>query len=95
MFVDSVFKWWGSIQPAWRSFSHDHLSHEVGGDWKALCSPNINGLLNIVILAYWWVWILDELRPEGGICTDYKTFAEDVVWVFSKLSTNTCVLFIF
>ena len=87
MFVESVFEWWGSIQPTWRVFKRNRVSREVNGGWDALHSPLINGLLNVVILAYWWVQTLDELTPEGSVRADYEFFAEDVAWVFSKLST--------
>ena len=52
-----------------------------------LHSPCINGLLNIIMLVYWWVRILEEHKPEDGVCADYELFAEDVAWVFSKLSS--------
>ena len=86
-FVDSVFEWWGSIQPSWRSFERGVISREVSGDWKALRAPRINGLLNVVILVYWWSRILEEHRPEDGVRADYELFANDVAWVFSHLSS--------
>jgi hypothetical protein len=87
MFVDSVFGWWGSIQSAWRTFERDRVSREVGGDWDVLHSPNINGLLNVVVLAYWWIRILDKRGPEGSVRADYEFFVEDVIWVLSRLYT--------
>lgn len=87
MFIDSVFEWWGSIQPTWRSFARGHISREVDGGWEVLHTPRINGLLNVVILAYWWVRILGEVESAGSSRVDYEFFAEDVAWVFSKLST--------
>ena len=87
MFVDSVFEWWGLVQPTWRSFVRGRVCHEVNGGWDALRAPQINGLLNIVILAYWWVRTLDEVEPAGSSRVDYELFAEDVAWVLSKLST--------
>ena len=86
-FVDSVFTWWASIQPSWRTFGRGTVSHEVQGEWGILHSPRINGLLNIVMLVYWWVRILEEHKPKDGVRADYELFAEDVVWVFSKLSS--------
>ena len=85
-FVDSIFVWWGSIQPSWRVFERGKVSREVGGEWEILCAPSINGLLNVVILAYWWAKILKEDGPKGGVRTDYEFFAEDVSWVLSNLS---------
>ena len=87
MFVDSVFDWWSSIQPSWRSFERGVVSREIQGDWEVLCAPRINGLLNVVILVYWWSRILEEDEPEDGVRTDYEFFADDVAWVFSHLST--------
>ena len=85
MFTGSILEWWGSLQPAWRTFNCNKVSREVSGGWEDLCSPRINGLLNVVILAYWWIRILDELKPEGSVRMDYESFAEDVSWVFLKL----------
>ena len=85
MFVDSVFVWWGSIQPAWRIFDRNCVSREVCGGWDALHSPRTNGLLNVVILAYWWIQVLNEHGPEGSVRADYEFFVEDVTWVFSRL----------
>ena len=85
MFTGSILKWWDSLQPTWRTFNCNKVSREVSGGWEDLCSPRINGLLNVVILTYWWIRILDELKPEGSVHMDYESFAEDVSWVFSKL----------
>lgn len=87
MFVDSVFAWWGSLQPPWRSFERGTISRGVQGDWGVLCAPRINGLLNIVILVYWWARVLEEQQPEGGVRADYEFFADDVAWVISRLAT--------
>ena len=85
-FVDSASVWWGSIQPAWRSFKRGQVSREVGGEWDTLYAPRINGLLNVVILVYWWARILEERKPADGVRADYEQFADDVAWVFSNLS---------
>ena len=86
-FVDSIFMWWASIQPPWRVFERGRVSRKVLGSWDALRSPRINGLLNVVILAYWWIGYLDELKLGDSMRADYKSFVEDVAWVFSELST--------
>ena len=85
-FVDSTFAWWGSIQPRWRSFERGIVSREVCGEWDVLYAPCINGLLNVVILVYWWARILEEQKPKEGVRADYEQFAEDVAWVLSNLS---------
>lgn len=87
MFVGSTLAWWGSLQPSWRSFQPGVVSREVKGGWEDLYAPRINGLLNIVILVYWWCRILEEQKPKDGVRTDYEFFADDVSWVFSHLST--------
>ena len=74
MFVDSVFEWWGSIQPSWRIFERNRVSREVNGGWEALRSPRINGLLNVLILAYWWVQILDDLNLRV-VCVEIMSFS--------------------
>jgi hypothetical protein len=86
-FVDSILTWWGSIQPSWRSFERGKVSREVRGDWDVLYAPRINGLLNVVILVYWWIGILEESEPEDGVRADYERFADDVAWVFSHITT--------
>jgi hypothetical protein len=90
-FTDSVLAWWASIQPSWRTFERGSVSREVKGGWDVLRTTRINGLLNIVILVYWWVRILEEEEPEGGVRADYEIFAEDVAWVFSNLATTTSI----
>jgi len=86
-FVNSIITWWGSIQPSWRSFERKTMVREVRGDWGALYAPRINGLLNVVVLVYWWIRILEEDEPEDGSRTDYEQFTDDVAWVFSHLAT--------
>ena len=51
-FVDSVLRWWSSIQPSWRTFECSKPSCEVWGGWDVLHAPRINGLLNVVMLVY-------------------------------------------
>jgi hypothetical protein len=87
MFVDSVFTWWGSLQPLWRSFRRGSVSREVQGDWGVLCAPRINGLLNVVVLVYWCARALEERKLDDSVRADYEFLADDVAWVFSHLST--------
>ena len=86
-FVDSVIVWWGSVQPPWRSFERGEVSREVHGGWDALCAPRINGLLNVVMLVYWWARVLKEQCVGDSTRADYENFADDVAWVLSNLST--------
>ena len=86
-FVDSILMWWASIQPSWRTFERGRVCREVCGDWGVLSAPRTNGLLNVVMLVYWWAKILEEDKPEDGMRADYKLFADDVAWVLSNLST--------
>lgn len=85
-FADSVLTWWGSIQPPWRSFEHGTVSRKIQGDWGALHAPRVNGMLNIVVLAYWWVQALEQQNTKGTVRTDYEFFADDVAWVLFHLS---------
>ena len=87
MLVDSIFAWWSTLQPSWRSFERGTVSRQVQGSWGPLRYPRINGLLSVVILVYWWSHILDEKEPEDGARADYDFFADDVAWVLSNLST--------
>jgi hypothetical protein len=84
-FVDSILTWWAMLQPSWRSFERAKVSREVRGEWDVLQAPLINGLLNVVMLVYWWVKVLEEEEPEAGTRTNYEQFADDVAWVFSNL----------
>ena len=86
-FMDSILSWWGSIQLEWRSFERGVVSREVQGDWGGLRAPDINRLLNVAILVYWWGRILEECWPEDGVRANYKFFAEDVAWVLLQLDT--------
>lgn len=85
-FVDSVFVWWGLIQPPWRLFERGQVSREVGGAWDTLYATGTNGLLNVVILVYWWARVLEEQAPQDSFRVDYEMFADDVAWVFSNVS---------
>jgi len=87
-FADSVFEWWALIQPPWRKFKRGKVSREVQGGWDALCATGINGLLNVVVLAYWWVRILEEDKPEDSVRAEYEVFIEDVAWVLSNLAST-------
>ena len=86
-FTDSVFEWWARIQPHWRKFKRSKVSHEVRGEWDALRATGINGLLNVVVLAYWWIRILEEDKPEDGVHAEYEFFAEDVAWAPRNLAS--------
>ena len=85
-FVDSAIAWWGSIQPSWRSFELGEVSREVRGGWDALYALRINGLLNVVILVYWWARVLEEQHVGDGTLADYEQFSDDVAWVLFNLS---------
>jgi len=81
----SVITWWSSLQPSWRELECGTSNREEG-PLDCLFQPGINGLLNIVILAYWWSNGLTESgndsETEGP---RYRWFVADVAWVLSKL----------
>ena len=61
-FRNSVVEWWIFIQPIWQRRKIEcgkTLRDE--GDFDLLYQSGINGLLNIVVLIYWWASILEEI----------------------------------
>jgi len=82
-FTSSIVEWWIVLQPHWREIQPGKTSR-VGGDWECLHQPGINGFLNVVILAHWWVRILKE--RGSAIDETYSWFVSDVTWVLSQLT---------
>ena len=82
-FTASITAWWAFIQPTWRVIEPGKISH-AHGDWERLYQPGINGLLNVVVLAYWWARILEEREVPAN--DDYSWFVSDVTWVLSQLT---------
>lgn len=82
-FKADIVEWWVAIQPGWREIQPGKVSR-VEGDWERLYQPGINGLLNIIILAYWWARILTERDSVGD--ETYSWFVSDVTWVLSQLT---------
>ena len=80
----SILAWWTFIQPPWRQIKLGDTSR-IEGDWERLYRPGINGLLNVVILAYWWVKILKE--RGSTVDETYSWFVSDVTWVLSQLTS--------
>ena len=85
-FTKSIIQWWTTIQPDWRKIKVGRISHteEDLEDWERLYQPGVNGLLNVVILAYWWARILEE--RGSAIDSTYSWFVSDVTWVLSRLT---------
>ena len=83
-FKTGIIEWWIAIQPDWRKLHSGKVSRHVEGGWERIYQPGVNGLLNIIILAYWWIRILEE----RGIAIDesYSWFVSDVTWVLSQLT---------
>lgn len=86
-FSDEAIQWWITIQPEWRRIELGG-TFRVGGDWECLYQPGANGLLNVVILAYWWAMILKarDAPPDNA----YSWFVSDVSWVLSQLVSFEC-----
>ena len=83
-FRNEVVEWWISMQPDWRGALKCGKTNRVDGSWECLYQPGINGLLNVVILVYWWSKAL-----EGGTKSSnaaYHWLAADVTWVLSRLA---------
>ena len=82
-FKKHIIKWWTTIQPDWHKIQPRKTLRDTG-DWEALYQPGINRLLNIVILAYWWIRILEE--RGNAINEAYSWFISDVAWVLTQLT---------
>ena len=83
-FTNSITQWWIFIQPTWREIKSDKISRTTG-DWERLYQPGINGLLNVVVLAYWWARILAE--RDSPVDSVYSWFVSDVTWVLTQLTS--------
>ena len=81
--TESIVEWWIYLQPEWRKITLSKISR-VGGDWRCLYQLGMNGLLNVVVLAYWWIKILEQ--RESTVDEAYTWFVSDVTWVFSQLT---------
>ena len=79
----SIVEWWIFIQPPWRKIQPCETARN-GGDWERLYQPGINGLLNVVILAYWWAKI--SMERGSDVNDTYSWFVSDVTWVLSQLT---------
>ena len=82
-FGSGVIEWWIFIQPDWRRIKCGE-THRGSGCWECLYQPGINGLLNIIILVYWWAKTLEEGGKSGDMA--YCWLVEDVTWVLSQLA---------
>lgn len=94
-FGKSIVKWWISIQPDWRrpgltcgktsrDEGYGNTSEDEGSCWERLYQPGVNGLLNVIIVVYWWARILEE-RSESADAA-YNWLVSDVTWVLSQLT---------
>lgn len=85
----SVITWWSSLQPAWRKLKCGTPNRDNGA-FNSLAQPGINGLLNIIILAYWWSDGLAEMGTNSDEeSIKYQWFVDDASWVISKLLETT------
>ena len=51
----SYSMWWASLQPAWRHFEDGSLRTDlVDGDWSELRRPGVNGILNVLVVLFYW-----------------------------------------
>ena len=85
-FANSVIKWWTLLQPNWHKIKPGEVSHVEKGrkHWMRLYQPGVNGLLNVIILAYWWAKTLKE--RDAPVDDRYSWFVSDVTWVLSQLT---------
>ncbi|KAJ7081098.1 hypothetical protein C8R43DRAFT_850939, partial [Mycena crocata] len=68
VFEERWWKWWGSLQPAWRKkavgrlgrFTRDEYPPQGNAaDWETLRFPGQNGALTLVATLYWWGMMLE------------------------------------
>ena len=82
---NSIVDWWIFIQPDWwRMGMECGVTSQEGGCWERLYQPGINGLLNVVIVVYWWAKILEE-RGQS-VDASYHWLVADITWVLSQLT---------
>ncbi|KAI0739829.1 hypothetical protein C8Q80DRAFT_1222092 [Daedaleopsis nitida] len=76
-FAERWWKWWGGLQPAWRSWDSQGRPTIGGeGDWECLKKPGQNGMLIALLAPTWW----------RGITTDatrgsWEEAVNNVGWV--------------
>ena len=83
-FGKSVIEWWIWIQPDWRRGLKNGRILRDGGRWDRLYQPGINGLLNVVILVYWWAKIFEERSQP--VSEAYRWLVADITWILSQLT---------
>ena len=83
-FSKGIIEWWIAIQPDWRRHLKCGETLRGEGFWDRLYQPGINGLLNVIILVYWWAKICEE-RSEP-VNAAYHWLVADITWVLSQLT---------
>ncbi|KAJ7058849.1 hypothetical protein C8F01DRAFT_1085343 [Mycena amicta] len=55
-FATEFWAWWTANQPAWRKMTNGRPGSAArnGETWDLLIAPGINGMLNAMIMLYWW-----------------------------------------
>lgn len=82
-FGSGVVEWWIFIQSDWRKLKCGETDRG-SGSWESLYQPGINGLLNVIILVYWWARTLEEGGESGDVA--YHWLVDDVTWVLAQLT---------
>jgi hypothetical protein len=85
-FIDSWWKWWEGLQPAWRVAKGSGLglsqdAPDATESWKEIRKGGCNGFFMIVLALSWW---LTQSGQNFANQTFLKAF-DDVNWVLDQI----------
>lgn len=82
-FGKSVWKWWKSLQPAWRGVDSqterpEHVN-QMGNEWSTLDFSGPNGWLGILVCIRWWGEAVHGLKQDkrDRLMADWLALVED------------------
>ncbi|KAJ6452135.1 hypothetical protein C8R47DRAFT_1229557 [Mycena vitilis] len=86
-FAASWWRWWGLLQPAWRTTDNDGkwvISESYDGEWDdKLLHWGPNGLLSVVAALYFWgCAVTDSPRLKD----EWETAVQDASWILEGLA---------
>lgn len=81
-FQASFWKWWTSVQPAWRLEEGVERPKRVDGeDWSSVHIFGSNGVTSVLAALFYWGRI--ALRTKGTAVAAWMEAIEDVQWVLN------------